>query len=264
VGPDLSPVGSISPADYIVNSILNPNLAVKEQYVTRRVLTTDGEIVTGIQVDRDDQRLRLRDAAGKVVSIPIDNIDQEDEGKSLMPQGLTKFLTEQEFYDLARFVSELGKPGPFAIRKPTTIQRWRMLKNPSDELTAQSPNVEVLREQVLNAADSDWQAAYATVGGTLPLAELALQRPAVLYLQGEIDVSQAGPVAMDITGNPTTQVWLDAEPFEAARHVERPLETGRHAVTLRIELGPAADAQLKVEVTRPSHSSAQWVIVGGM
>jgi putative heme-binding domain-containing protein len=264
VGPDLSPVGSISPPDYIVNSILNPNLAIKEQFVTRRVLTTDGEIVTGIQVDRDDQRLRLRDAAGNVVSIPIDNIEQEDEGKSLMPQGLTKFLTQQEFYDLARFVSELGKPGPYAIRKPTTLQRWRVLKHPGDELTSQAPNVEIFREQVLDASASDWQPAYATVGGTLPLAELAAQRPAVVYLQGELEVSQAGPIALDITTDQPTQAWLDAEPFESSKHLERPLDPGRHTITLRIEVGAAPDPQLKVEVTRPANSAAQFVIVGGM
>ena len=175
VGPDLSPVGSISPVDYIVNSILNPNLAVKEQYVTRRVLTADGQIVTGIQIDRDDQKLRLRDATGKIVAIPTADIDQEGEGKSLMPQGLTKFLTEQEFLDLAKFVSELGKPGPYAIRKTPSIQRWRVLKEPGQALLAETPNVELFREQVLDTSADQWTTAYGTVGGALPLAEM---RPA--------------------------------------------------------------------------------------
>jgi putative heme-binding domain-containing protein len=264
VGPDLSPVGSISPPDYIVNSILNPNLAIKEQFVTRRVLTSDGEIVTGIQIDRDEQRLRLRDATGKVVSIPVDDIEQEAEGKSLMPQGLTKFLAEQEFFDLARFVSELGKPGPYAIRKATTIQRWRVLKNPGSDLTQQAPNVEILREQVLDVPAGEWLAAYATVGGTLPLAELTRQQPTVLYLQGEIEVSQAGPVAVNIACDEPTQAWLDAEPFESAKQIERPLELGRHTITLRIEAGANSDSELHVEVSKPAGSAAQFVIVGGM
>lgn len=34
VGPELSAIGSISPVDYVANSILVPNLAVKEQFVT--------------------------------------------------------------------------------------------------------------------------------------------------------------------------------------------------------------------------------------
>jgi putative heme-binding domain-containing protein len=264
VGPDLSPVGSISPIDYIVNSILNPNLAVKEQFVTRRVLTADGEIVTGIQIDRDDQKLRLRDATGKVITIPVATIDQEEEGKSLMPQGLTKFLTEQEFLDLARFVSALGKPGPYAIRKTPTIQRWRVLKNPASELTQETPNVEIFREQVLDTSADDWQPAYGTVGGPLPLAELAKQRPAVLYLQGELEVSEAGPVTINIDSTEPTQTWLDAEPFETAHQVIRELSAGRHTLTFRIRVGDRPEPTIRVELTKPVGSAAQFTVVNGM
>lgn len=264
VGPDLSPVGSISPVDYVVNSVLNPTLAVKEQFVTRRVLTLDGEVLTGIQIDRDEQKLRLRDAAGKIVTVPIANIDQEGEGKSLMPQGLTKFLTEQEFLDLAKFVSELGKPGPYAIRKTPSIQRWRVLKSPGAELTGDVPNVEILREHVLDTPADAWTAAYGTVGGNLPLAELAPQRPAVLYLQGEIEVNQAGAIAIDIASTEPTQVWLDAEPFEAAKRIERELPVGKHTLTFRVAVGSQPDPTLQVELTKPAGSAAQFVVVNGM
>ena len=181
-----------------------------------------------------------------------------------MPQGLTKFLTQQEFLDLARFVSELGKPGPYAIRKEATIQRWRVLKNPGPELTAQAPNVEVLREQVLDASADEWLPAYATVGGSLPLAELAPARPAVLYLQGEIDVSQAGPIAIDITTAEPLHAWLDAEPFESARRIERSLTAGRHTLTIRVEVGEREEPQLRVLVAKPEGSPAQFVVVSGM
>lgn len=264
VGPDLSPVGSISPIDYIVNSILNPNLAVKEQFVTRRVLTADGEVFTGIQIDRDDQRLRLRDATGKLLTIPIAHIDQEEEGKSLMPQGITKFLTEQEFFDLAKFVSELGKPGPYAIRKTPSLQRWRVLKNPSAELTNEIPNVEQFREQVLDTPAGDWLPAYGMVGGQLPLAELAKQRPAVVYLQGEIEVSEAGQVTINIDSTEATQTWLDAEPFEAAKQITRELPAGRHTLSFRIAITDRPDPTLKVELTKPSGSAAQFSVVNGM
>ena len=33
-----------------------------------------------------------------------------------MPKGLVNFMTRAEFVDLVRFLSELGKPGPYAIR----------------------------------------------------------------------------------------------------------------------------------------------------
>ena len=33
-----------------------------------------------------------------------------------MPKGLANLMTRAEFLDLVRFLSELGKPGPYAIR----------------------------------------------------------------------------------------------------------------------------------------------------
>jgi putative heme-binding domain-containing protein len=264
VGPELTSIGSISPVDYIVNSILNPNLAIKEQFVTRKVLTAEGQLVTGIQIDRDDQRLRLRDAAGKTVVIPIADIDQEGEGRSLMPQGLTKFLTHDEFLDLAKFVSELGKPGPYAIRKTPSIQRWRVLKSPGPELTGEIPNVEVFREYVLDTPPSAWTIAYGTAGGFLPLDELAPQRPAVVYVQGQIEVNESGRVAVQPLSTEPVSVWLDAEPFEDQTRIERELTTGPHTVTLRIAIGDKEDPRLKVDIVRPEASAAQFVVTGGM
>jgi putative heme-binding domain-containing protein len=264
VGPELSAVGSISPVDYVVNSILNPNLAIKEQFVTRRVLTFDGEVFTGIQIDRDDQRVRLKDAAGKTLVIPADDIDQEGEGQSLMPQGLTKFLTQQEFLDLAKFISELGKPGPYALRKTPSIQRWRVLKDPPPEIIAEVPNVEILRELVLDTPAEAWTTAYGQVGGALPLAELAPQRPAVVWLQGSIDVSQAGPVAVEISTSETFQIWLDAEPFESQTRLERSLSAGKHTLTFRVQVSDRPEPQIKVELSKPAGSGAQFVVVGGM
>jgi putative heme-binding domain-containing protein len=261
VGPDLSAVGSISPVDYVANSILDPNLAIKEQYVTRVIVTDDGETFTGIVVDRDETRVRLRDAAGKIVIIPTADIDEEAEGRSLMPQGLTKFLTHQELLDLVRFISELGKPGPYAIRKTPTIQRWRVLKSPSGELSAGVPNVEVFREHVLAAPPDSWGTAYAKVDGSLPLAEVAAA-DGPLFVQGEVDVVEPGEVEFHVQGSQKPTVWIDAEPFEASAAKVR-LDRGRHKITLRFELSRQESVHVTVELTKPSGSTAQFDVVGG-
>ncbi|HBL48299.1 MAG TPA: sorbosone dehydrogenase, partial [Planctomycetaceae bacterium] len=96
VGPDLSPIGASSPVDYLVRSILYPNQAVKEAYQTYVIITIEGKIIRGIIVDRNEERVILKDANGKEMVIPVDDIDDEAEGGSLMPQGLTKFLTRDE------------------------------------------------------------------------------------------------------------------------------------------------------------------------
>ena len=124
----MSAVGQISPPDYIINSILNPDLAIKEQYHTLMVLTFEGQVFQGIVTDKDEQRVVLKDATGASRVVPAASIEDQKPGGSLMPKGLANLMTRAEFIDLVRFLSELGKPGPYAIRAVPAIQRWRVLK----------------------------------------------------------------------------------------------------------------------------------------
>jgi hypothetical protein len=165
--------------------------------------------------------------------------------------------------DLAKFVSELGRPGPYSIRQTPSIQRWRMLLDPSRELLAEVPNVETVRLALLDAKPDAWKPAYAKADGFLPLAELAPQRPAVVYLQGELQVNEAGLVAIDISGTESLAWWLDAEPFGDQTRIERELSPGKHTLTFRVLIGERSDPEIKVEFVRPEGSTAQFVVVGG-
>jgi putative heme-binding domain-containing protein len=271
VGPELTALGSISPPEYIVNSILNPSLNIKEQYVTKVILTADGEVVTGIVIDRNDERVRLKDASGKVITLAVGDIESEKDGPSLMPQGLTKFLTADEFLDLARFITELGRPGPYSIRTSPTLQRWRLLKSPAPEISGEVPNVEHFRQHVLEPPADAWLPLYGAARGELPLADVraVLQLPpstkSVAWLQGEIEVSAAGELEISATSSTRTDLWLDAEPFETKPKLAVPVSAGRRKVTLRVELPadlPAA-AELRLELHKPAGSSIQFDVVGG-
>ncbi|MBC7853403.1 MAG: c-type cytochrome [Pirellulaceae bacterium] len=276
VGPELTALGSISPPEYIVNSVLNPSLNIKEQYVTKVILTADGEVVTGIVIDRNDERVRLRDASGKVVTLASGDIESEKDGPSLMPQGLTKFLTHDEFLDLARFITELGRPGPYAIRTAPTLQRWRLLKSAAPEISGEVPNVEHFRQHVLELPADAWLPLYGTARGPLPLADVvaalksdsagkSTAERAVAFLQGEVEVSQGGDLQIEVHSPVATHFWLDAEPFEKPAKVIVPLTTGRHKFTFRLELPSEvpADASLNVELIKPTESSIQFDVVGG-
>ncbi len=153
VGPDLSAIGSSSPVDYIIHSVLNPDRDVKEAFISLTVATIDGEILQGILVDRTDDRLTLRDANGNEIVIPADDIDEEVEGKSLMPKGLVKFMTRQELLDLLAFLTSLGKPGEFAIRETQRMQRWRVLRSADSEVLDDVPNVTTFEALVLESAN---------------------------------------------------------------------------------------------------------------
>lgn len=264
VGPELSAVGGSSPVDYVLNSILNPNLAVKEQYVTRIFVLGDGKVLTGVVIDRDDVRVNMRDGNGQVVKIPTADIDDEVEGKSLMPQGLTKFLTRDELLDLARFISELGKPGPYAVQQAKTVQRWRVLRQPPTELTAEVPHLEHVRQLILGSQPADWDPAYGKVGGALPLDELrTAEKPAVLILQGEISASAAGKVTVLVSSTETVQTWFDAEAFETKKQFDIDLTPGKHVITLRVEPTTQSAPMVRVEFKTPADSSANYEVIGG-
>jgi putative heme-binding domain-containing protein len=267
VGPDLSAIGQSSPADYIINSILTPDQAIKEQFHTLVVQTSDGQVFQGIVADKDNERVVLREANGALRTVPVDSIEDQKEGGSLMPKGLVNLMTRAEFVDLVRFLSELGKPGTYAIQSTPTFQRWQILRPLSDGVAGSIPSREVLREQILATPPERWISAYSKVSGALPLNEPPIVSGSacdVVYLKGEIDVSAGGMIAIAIDSAAGTNVWVDAEPapVESTR-IRATISPGRHAVILRIDRAKRPSREIKVEVTKPAGSAAEFTVVGG-
>lgn len=254
VGPDLSAVGASSPVDYLVNSIMLPDQAIKEEFHTLVVLTTDGQVYQGIVADKDAKRIVLKDATGALKTIPTADVDESKEGGSLMPKGLVNFLTRDEFVDLVRFLSELGKPGPYAVRSASTVQRWRFLKPvPAD-----------LAGPALDADPSHWLPAYAKTAGDLPLGEIVAESGSpVVYLRAEVDVSQAGKVAVTLNSADGVRAWVDAEPAPAGTPFEAELSAGKHTLTFRVDTAARREKALRVVVAKAGGSTAEYAVVGG-
>jgi putative heme-binding domain-containing protein len=265
VGPDLSAIGQTSPADYIINSILDPDQSIKEQYHTLVVQTSEGQVFQGIVTDKDDQRIVLKEATGSPRVVPVTSIEDQKPGGSLMPKGLANLMTRAEFVDLVRFLAELGKPGPYAIRPTPTIQRWKVLKPVPESLSASLPGKDQLRDQVLEADPGRWLISYAKVAGSLPLDELTTQTGGkLLYVQGEIQVSSAGPIRVQLDSADGIRLWVDAELTPPGAHAQvADLTAGRHALTLRIDTAARKSREIKVEVTKPTGSPAEFTVVGG-
>ena len=54
-----------------------------------------------------------------------------------MPAGLTDTLTRDELVDLVRFLSELGKIGPYSVGQARVVRRWQVLQPPPRSLGGQ-------------------------------------------------------------------------------------------------------------------------------
>jgi hypothetical protein len=83
-------------------------------------------------------------------------------------------------------------------------------------------------------------------------------------LQGTIEVSQAGLIAIEVSSTETAQLWIDAEPFDNQTRVERAFSAGKHTLTFRVQVSDPQAAELKVELTKPAGSAAQFVVINGM
>ena len=264
VGPDLSAVGQSSPVDYLINSILYPSQAIKEAYLTRVVLTASGEVHQGVVVDQAADRLVLKDANGKEITIPTADIDFEKEGKSLMPQGLTKFLTQDELIDLVRFLSELGKPGRYAVRSTPRMQRWRVLAEVPALLAQKVPDEEAFEDALVHAENVPWQPVYARVDGTLPLDQIAEDmEQTVLYLKGDVDVTASGRIGFQLDSAEGVNAWVDGQAMGTEPEFVTELDRGTHAVVFRVDTAIRSSNDLKLELFQPKGSSAQFAVVDG-
>jgi putative heme-binding domain-containing protein len=264
IGPDLGPIGSSSPMDYIITSILDPSASIKEEYLTKVISTTAGQVVTGIVVERNKNLVVLKDATGKLVRIPSAEIDEEANGKSLMPEGVTRILTRPELLDLIRFVHDLGKPGPYVGRPAHAVARWKKLREVPASLADGVPNLDLIRDTVLRSPPDAWDTVYSLVSGSLPLDDL--RKPgdsSPLYLQTDIHVVQTGPIEVRLQSAGPTAFWIDDRAFDNLPGATITLPPGRHRITVRVAPGGGAGSNLRLDVRKPADSKAHVELVMG-
>ena len=272
VGPELSDVGTVSPVDYLLNSVMVPELAVKELYQMMTVLTTDGRIVQGIIVDQDEQGVKLKDADGKEFALTTAEIEEKKLGGSLMPKGLPNLMTRQEFVDLIRFLSELGKPGPYARKTTTTVQRWKVLTAPPEELGSPAPDNQVI-QTLLNAPAGSWNSAYAKFDGTLPLEPVLKnikENPSVIYLQGEVEVTGRGQTRISVGNASGVTAWINDQPIKLISENisgQKPgqflIPIGRQKLTFRVDLSKHRAEIFRAEFLPVEFGQAILTVIGG-
>lgn len=112
VGPELSKLGKNRTLQQIVESILWPKREVKPEFVTWKILTSSGTIVSGYKVADHKDAVVLRDiATGAETRIAVDDIEAEVPGSTVMPDGLANSMTDDQLVDLVRFLSDVARDG---------------------------------------------------------------------------------------------------------------------------------------------------------
>ncbi|HZM05047.1 MAG TPA: PQQ-dependent sugar dehydrogenase [Candidatus Saccharimonadales bacterium] len=110
-GPDLFAVGDKFGRRDIVEAVLMPSATISPGYEAIIVETKGGEEFHGILKQKTAAGLQLMGADGKLISIATTDIKQQSGSSvSLMPEGLQRGLSLQEFADLIEYLTTLKQP----------------------------------------------------------------------------------------------------------------------------------------------------------
>jgi putative heme-binding domain-containing protein len=134
VGPDLTSLAGRFSALDILESVVEPNKVISDQYAAVDVLTTDGRVVTGRIVNHGKGRLVINtnmldpNANENINSAKIDELTISP--VSMMPAGLLNTLNEDEVLDLMAFLLSRGnRNDPMFATNPTNLNRTQQRGN---------------------------------------------------------------------------------------------------------------------------------------
>ena len=158
-----------------------------------------------------------------------------------MPVGLIDALNAQEQIDLYRFLSELGKPGPFDASKGNVARVWQVMARTLD--VAQFTDDKVISADNTGTIEhNQWQPTMTLVNGQLGKAEfekllksLHYRNPDAVYARARFEVAQAGSVRLQLPSLQNATVWIDGKPVEAKPEINVRLESGRHTLAVKLD-----------------------------
>lgn len=237
VGPDMTSLGASAPLDYIIESVLEPALKVKEGYNAVAFTLKDGTQATGIQARETAQEFILRDVTGREQAVAKAQIATTTNIGSLMPAGLTNQLADRERLDLFAFLGELGKPGPYDASKGKVARVWWLFPGADAD--------KVVGGQI------KWESAfpgYTLVDGRFVKDLLAAAAPLVANgsdtLMAVAQFQAAGKTRLTLTG--AAKAWLDGKPLALTEDLAPELSEGVHTLAVKLDVN-SLPAHLRAE-----------------
>ncbi len=124
VGPALTTLAKDRSPQQIVESLLWPERDIKEEFRSWNLLTAEGKVVTGFKHAEDADTVTLKDpASGQLTRLKREEIDEEIQGGTVMPAGLTAAMSRQQTLDLVCFLSALGREGDEDLQQAIALSQ---------------------------------------------------------------------------------------------------------------------------------------------
>ncbi|MCC9655421.1 ThuA domain-containing protein [Rhodopirellula sp. JC737] len=132
VGPDLTGM-AVHPKEELLTHILDPNQSVEGNFRTFAVLTTEGQVITGMLGGESRTSIELIDAQAKRHTILREEIEQLNaSSQSLMPEGFESQIKREEMTDLLEFLTARGKYTPLSFSGIATAVSTRGMFSDGD------------------------------------------------------------------------------------------------------------------------------------
>lgn len=270
LGPDLTSIGASAPVDYLIDSLLQPQKQIKEGFHVVMVTKKDGSVSAGKLVSENESTLTLQDGAGEMIDIPKSAVaSREMSPISLMPPGLTLSLRKDEFADLVKFMSLLGKEGDFKVGPNRYVRTFRYL----DDKDGDSGYADMVRHKPMVFVTGDdprmiWLPAYARVNGHVPLEELpSLRRQGrenYHYLKFHLDAKTPGKTILSFNDSGELRLFVEGKEVEnVSDRTTISLKPGINELVVAAHAWKREAKTLRIEILDAESSPAQVQIVTG-
>ncbi len=108
LGPDLTEIGRVRAGRDLLEAVVFPSASFAQGYETYAIVTTDGEVISGVVSAEDAESMTLRGADLSRVRIERHEVAaMERQSASLMPQGLDQLLKRDEMRHLLAYLKSL-------------------------------------------------------------------------------------------------------------------------------------------------------------
>lgn len=270
LGPDLTSIGASAPMDYLIDSLLQPQKQIKEGFHVVMVTKKDGTVIAGKLASQNESTLILQDAADQIIEIPKSEVaSQAMSPVSLMPPGLTVSLRKDEFADLIKFMSRLGKEGDFNVPANRYVRTFRYLDDKAGD-RGYSDMVRHKPMEFVTSSDSRmiWLPTYSKTNGMVPLDELPhLRRQGsenYSYLKFFLDAKTPGDAVLQFNDAEGLVVFVGGEEIETvAKDTRVTLKRGMNQIIVAAHTRDRKDKTLRIEVLDAPDSSAQVQLIHG-
>ena len=132
VGPDLTGM-AVHPKHELLIHILDPNRSVEGNFRRYILMSTDGQVLTGMLAGESQAAIELVDAEGKRQSISREDIEQLTSTQlSLMPAGFEQQLPVSDMTNLLEFLTNKGRFVPLSLAGVATAVSSKGLFSDTD------------------------------------------------------------------------------------------------------------------------------------